>query len=260
LAPAMNGLTKCLFLCGFTGLVACGGAPSDDSHASAASEQDWVVKSTFDKAFGIVQGVDYLPFQYKEDGCYARALYMSMELAAQGMESNALFAFARPGTELTVGDITWSYHVAPMLEVGSSAWKNVHMIIDPALSDQPLTQAQWVGKMGFPPGTPSAPQMLIVPGSDYAPYEAKNDLAHRNHDTPDFAHLPPFKTSDVQSACQVMFNYIALEPDAAQAAIQQKQTKLLTRSGALLDALRAGQKLDDDAVFSTVGCQQPIDP
>lgn len=237
--------------------VACGGsASSDDGSAAPADEQDWVVQSTFTRAYGIVQGIDYLPFQYKVDGCYARALYMSMELAAQGMESNAIFAFARQGTALTVGPIQWGYHVAPMLEVGTDAQHLVPFVIDPALSNEPLTAAQWVGDMGFTQQTTptTMPYMLIVPGSDYAPSEAVADIAHRDQDTPDFADLPPFKESDVQSACSVMFNYIALEPGSTPETISLKQQKLVTRSSALVAALRGNRKLTEDFTFSPTQC------
>jgi hypothetical protein len=242
-------------------LAACA-SPSSKEEPQAGTDQDWVVKETFDTAYGIVQGIDYLPFQYKEDGCYARALYMSMELAAQGLESNAVFAFAKPGTWLQVGDIRWSYHVAPMLEVGASAHHLTHMVIDPALADTPLTQTQWVGLMGFGPGGHGgpAPTMLFVPGSDYAPDEAKADVANANHDTPDFTSLPPFKQSDVQSACNVMWNYIAWEPDSPDATIQTKQAKLLSRTPDLLSALAGAGKLTEDAPFTLDGCQRPMDP
>ena len=244
-----------------SGLFACGGGSSaaGDSAATGA-EQDWVVQSTFDRAFTVVQGVDYLPFQYKVDGCYARALYMSMELAAKGMESNAVFAFAQNGTALVVGQIQWGYHVAPMLEVGPDADHLVHMVIDPALSTTPLTEDQWVGDMGFQPDDPNHPYMLIVPGSDYAPYEATNDIAHEQKDTPDFAHLPPFKASDIQSACGVMFHYLQLEPGSDPQTIQTKQDKLVQRSTDLVAALAAANKLTADVDFSPDACRGASPP
>jgi hypothetical protein len=248
--------------CGFPALLlllaACGGTHADST--ATGPEQDWVVQTTFDKAFHVVQGVDYLPFQYKVDGCYARALYMSMELAAQGMESNAVFAFARPGTALKVGSIQWGYHVAPMLEVGADAQHLVHMVIDPALSTKPLSQDEWVADMGFQPADPRHPRMLFVPGSDYAPAEAMNDTAHKNQDTPDFTHLPPFKAGDVQSACGVMWSYIKLEPGSTPDTIQKKQDKLVTRSGELVDALRAAGKLTAGAAFSPDTCRAGAQP
>src|SRR5689334_17788201 len=98
-------------------LVGCGGPTPTTVEATgpASSDQPLVSEATFNAAFRIVKAIDYVPFQYKVDGCYARALYMSMELASEGIESNAIFAFANEEAPLTVGDIQWSYHVAPML-------------------------------------------------------------------------------------------------------------------------------------------------
>ncbi len=238
-------------------LMACGGSESNDgSSAAGSTESDWVVQSAFDKAFTVVKGVDYLPFQYKIDGCYARALYMSMELAANSIESNAVFAFAQPGAPLVVGPIEWGYHVAPMIEVGTSAGNAVHTVIDPALSDQPITQDQWVAMMGHPTDEPASqqPQMLFVPGSDYAPAEAIADTAHADFDTPNFHDLAPFRASDIQSACGVMHNYLTLEQGSSPDEVQRKQTKLLARSTSLLTALAASGKLTADVEFSVETC------
>ncbi len=237
-------------------LMACRGGGSDESAPAGSTESDWVVQSAFDKAFTVVKGVDYLPFQYKVDGCYARALYMSMELAAKNIESNAVFAFARPGAPLVVGDIQWGYHVAPMIEVGTSADNAVHTVIDPALSDRPITEAQWVAMMGHAANESAdqAPQMLFVPGSDYAPAEAVADTAHANFDTPNFQELAPFRTSDIQSACGVMHNYLTLEQGSSPDEVQRKQAKLLDRSTALLAALAANGKLTADMEFSASAC------
>lgn len=237
-------------------LMACRGKASDDASPSGSTESDWVVQSAFDNAFTVVKGIDYLPFQYKVDGCYARALYMSMELAAKNIESNAVFAFAQPGAPLVVGVIQWGYHVAPMIEVGTSADDAVHTVIDPALSDRPITEEQWVAMMGHPANETAdrAPQMLFVPGSDYAPAEALADTALANYDTPNFHELAPFRTSDIQSACGVMHNYLTLEQGSSPDEVQRKQAMLLDRSTALLTALAANGKLTADAELSASAC------
>jgi hypothetical protein len=237
-------------------LLACRGGESDDGSAAGSTESDWVVQSAFDRAFTVVKGIDYLPFQYKVDGCYARALYMSMELASNGMESNAVFAFAQPGAPLVVGPIQWGYHVAPMIEVGTTADNAVHTVIDPALSDHPITQEQWVAMMGHPADEPASqqPQMLFVPGSDYAPAEAIADTPHANFDTPNFHDLAPFKSSDIQGACGVMHKYLTLEQGSSPDEVQRKQTKLVARSTALVAALAANGKLTVDVEFSAETC------
>jgi hypothetical protein len=250
---------KELTLTGFLGVAmiafaaGCAPAHEDAVDSTNASAEDLVTRETFDKAFAIVQGVDYLPFKYKVDGCYARALYMSMELAAKNMESNAVFAFAQPGTALQVGSVEWGYHVAPMLEVGTTAESAVHMVIDPALSNAPLTEAQWVQKMTGPETT-VAPTMLFVPGSDYAPFEAQSDVDHQNFDTPSFDAMPPFKASDIQSACGVMFNYLTLETDTDADTVARKQQTLLARTPALVAALTEAGKLTADVQFSADAC------
>lgn len=246
-----------LTLVGACMLQACGGSASDGgATAPGSTESDWVVQSAFDRAFTVVKGIDYLPFQYKVDGCYARALYMSMELASNDIESNAVFAFAQSGAPLVVGPIQWGYHVAPMIEVGTTAENAVHTVIDPALSSQPITQEQWVTMMGHPPSEPESqrPTMLFVPGSDYAPAEAVADTSHADFDTPDFSHLAPFKASDIQSACGVMHGYLTLEQGSTPDEVLRKQTKLVARSVALVTALAAKGKLTADVAFSAETC------
>jgi hypothetical protein len=231
-------------------LSACGS--SDPSTPSGVGESDWVFQSTFNKAYAIVKGVDYLPFAYKEDGCYARALYMSMELAANSMESDEVFAFAKTGAPLVVGDLQWGYHVAPMLEVVGLTGLT-HMVIDPSLADKPLTQDDWVGLMGFRSDASDHPYMLVVPGSDFAPREAAADAAHYNVDVRNFQSMPAFRASDIQTACLVMYAYIAREGASADAT-QAKQQKLLARSTALVASLRDVGKLTEDMTFDTALC------
>jgi Glutaminase len=244
-----NSLAALLLLSATT--FACSGSDT----AVSETEADVVSAATFTRAFGIVKAIDYLPFEYKEDGCYARALYMAMELAANGIESNSVFAFAQPNHRLRVGDVTWRYHVAPMLEVfaGSSP---IHRVIDPSISSAPLTEASWVEKMGFSSETPKeeAPEILFVPGSDYAPKAALTDVAHQNQDTPNFAALPPFNASDLQSACSVAFTYLALEPNRTRAQIDQKRAKLLKRSALFVKALSNAGKFNADIEFSADVC------
>jgi hypothetical protein len=242
-------------------LPACVGAPGAREDAPGAvgkGASEWVAPDVFQQAFGIVSAVDYLPFRYKVDGCYARALYMGMELASNRIPSNAVFAFAQPGYPLTVGSVEWSYHVAPMLEVGNDTSSLTPMVLDPSLSGQKLTQDDWLHLMGKGPqdvGPDAAPQMLFVPSSDYAPSEAQNDTTWANVDVPDFASMPAFNESDIQSACNVMYNYLSLEtadpngPDAAT-----KQGKLVARTGALVQLLDGLGKLNADYTFSADEC------
>lgn len=176
------------------------------------NDSEWVTQSTFDEMARIVKTIDYLPFRYKADGCYARALYMSMELAAEGYESNAVFAFAKPGYPLLVPPISWRYHVAPLLMVGPGEKKTIPMVVDPALVSHPITRSEWIERMGRNPEGTDAPNLLMVPGSRYAPSGAYAETEWANVDLPDFESLPKFKGRDIQDSCNVMHRYLAREP------------------------------------------------
>ena len=248
-------------------MLATGCSSAQTNSTQGDDSAQWVKSPVFQKAKTIVSGVDYLPFKYKADGCDARALYMSMELASNHIESNAIFAFAQDGYPLIVGPIEWGYHVAPMLNVGSTASKVTPMVLDPSMADTPLTANQWLTDMQRGPSQTDAssrPTIVIVPGSRYAPQGAQQETTYYDQDIPSFDDLPPFQVTDVQSACDVMHKYIDLEaadpnddvsPDQAAA----KQQKLLDRTTSLLAALDGVGKLSgDEKTFSSDECAASV--
>ncbi len=222
-------------------LFACG-AP-DASEEALATSDAVVDGDTFARASAIVRRIDYLPFEYKADGCYARALYMGMELAAEGIESNAIFVFAKddahrlriPGTRQS-----WDYHVAPMLQVDrDSEWK----VLDPSMSSAPLDWLAWVGKMGFRPVDRAFPYVVTTPGSVYASEEIiaqKKEQRRESVDT--FDEMPPFQVDDVARACAVMHAYLDVDgrPSSAERA---RREKLLDRTSVLVSRLASRRKL-----------------
>jgi hypothetical protein len=237
-------------------------ACSSPSEATRDGQQKSETATVFDEMFTVVQGIDYLPFQYKIDGCYARALYMSMELASNQMESNALFVFAPQGQSLVVGNVQWGYHVAPMIEVSDDAGSLTPTVIDPSLSTQPLTAQAWIAQMGYPyPDQPDYPTTLMVPGSDYAPNEAEAEQTFQNVDLPNFADLPAFHLADISNACAVMYTYIADEGQLPGVTedVASKQSRLVARTGQLVQALRDDGKLDANGpAFSAANCSLGI--
>jgi hypothetical protein len=236
-------------------LVGCAG-PADDPLQT--HESSWVSDSTFQRMDAVIRGIDYLPFGYVNGGCHGRALYMGMELAAEGLESNMIFVFSN-GAALQYpmpsgGWIGWSFHVAPLLMVGPDADHLTPMVLDPALSSAPMTRTGWIAKMGYEPGAANYPTSIMVPGSVYGPDDAEAEVEWANKDIPDFAHLPSFKTSDVQSACNLMYRNIGREPNGGAS---DKRKRLLARTSALLEALDAREKLERDVVFSPDLCKMP---
>jgi len=261
-APHENrsALVGCLVAALLAVNLGCSFEPSADL---AQPEQPLVQQELFDRAFQVVSAIDYLPFDYIVDGCYARSLYMSMELASQQIESNSIYAFSRNKDHLLqVGEQQWSFHVTPMLMVESASARLESMVMDPALSDQPLTAAQWLSAMGRtkPEYVASAsgktidvsPRMVVVPGSTYSLFQVFFDLGHLNQDIPSFAKLPPFRTRDIKSACSVMAHNIdkeLLQGSIDQATADYKRKRLLDRTRSMVQALDNLDKLERQAWF-----------
>jgi hypothetical protein len=182
-------------------------------------------------AYGIVNGIDYLPFAYKPDGCYARALYMSMELAAQSIPSSAQFL---EGDLHPTADIAWRYHVAPMLLVDGSTTPT---ILDPSLAPQPVPIDQWIG-LTNPNGDYTA---FFVPGSVYvAAINLDDPSSYKAPMIDRFSQLPAFGLSDIEDACSVMYNYLG-NVDGGDAM----RGELVQRTRDLLPQLAAVHKLPD---------------
>lgn len=237
----------------------CFASPDSSTEETVSSAEELVDDTTFSSASKVVEGIDYLPFAYKVDGCYARSLYMAMELAATGRESNAIFAFARQGTSLRVGDIEWGYHVAPLLFVGDDYKTARWMVLDPSIAKQPLEARQWIERMGFSEKTPASklPVVSVVAGTAYGPQDPDANAVNAANgtipisDVPNFESMPPFQVSDIQLACNTMRLYLREEGAANEA---RKAQKLVVRTLSLISNLRSRGKLQADAQFSAATC------
>lgn len=178
---------------------------------------------------------EYIPYEYTPDGCYARALYMSMELATRFVPSSAQYL---NGTLRPNASVTWGWHVAPMVEIIGAEGR---MVLDPALSPtRPVTLVEWVD-LSNPIGSYELEWTL---GSQYF----TDNSARRNvEQTPviqSFDELPPFKLSDISQACGTMHSYMQLEGKPA-AVRDEKRERLVLRTRQLVDRLWAIGKLDE---------------
>jgi hypothetical protein len=100
-------------------------------------------------------GTPYIPFNWPRDGCYARAHEMRKLMTAKGIESRKVFNYAPAGTRLevkgtSIGDVTWGYHVAPIIAVKGSDGVTRDMVIDPSLGNKLVTVDEWKAKQGNP--------------------------------------------------------------------------------------------------------------
>ena len=221
-------------------LAGCG--PVTGTNTLGATEQDARV-SPVDamRAYEIVRGIDYIPFGYHRDGCYARALYMSMELAAQRIPSSAQFLEGKLDPS---PDIEWRYHVAPMLQV---IGEDHRTIIDPSLAQAPVSLADWIA-LNNPDG---ATQQFFVPGSVYVgSIDLGSPASYNAPMIESFGQLPAFHENDIASACQTAWNYLALETPSGEAM----RPKLVQRTQELLAGLSAVGKLPEYHDGDTVAC------
>lgn len=105
---------------------------------------------------------------YPDDGCFARASLAVMNALRDGATApNKIFAFGdlrvqtanAPG-----GEVTWWYHVAPIVEVDG-----VKYVLDAAIDPQhPMTIDQWLGSMADEPGNL---EVAICASGTYEPYD-----------------------------------------------------------------------------------------
>lgn len=234
----LRGVAALLLLS--SAVVAC--QTTTDSEPVGSSESRAIVtQAQADRAFEIARGIDYLPWGYTSDGCYARALYMSMELAIERIPSSSQYIYATNGGSLQPQNgPVWSWHVAPMVKVTATG---TPMIIDPSLFSAPTVARSldsWIERNN---PTPAADRGLaLIQGSHYWQINQLVD----SEPIATFAELDPFQGQDIESACDVAWRYLALEQPAPSAgAITNKRTQLIDRTRKLINGLIAVDKLSD---------------
>jgi hypothetical protein len=141
-----------------------------------------------------------IPFDYPVDCCYARAAVMTDEMEKKGFASDKLWSqgnFAPrkadgkpvvfPGADGQDAAVTWNYHVAPLVKVDQPGGGVEQRVLDPSLSDRPLSVDEWKALCGPASGTvdkvtpPNGdlPFDPLTDGKDYPVKEAKDKL--QNH-------------------------------------------------------------------------------
>jgi len=218
----------------------CGQRPLNTSQPAAL-----VSLEQYQESYNIVRGVDYLPFQVTRDGCYARALFLAMELAAQGIPSSSTFVVAPRGGLLYLSDGTpWLYHVAPMLQVPGYA----PMILDPAISAAPMRQQDWLqamhGQNAF---------VYSLPGSDYGYRYGSQILSSQIVSSLD--QMPPFRVEDIQHACQSLDKFWGEVPGITATERAQRRQTLANRAVELGQQLQARGKLVNAMGLTRYDCQ-----
>lgn len=121
-----------------------------------------------------------IPFDYPPDCCYARARVMNDMMEKKGFASEKLWSEGRLQAKKPNGDpvvfpdrngnpspVTWHYHVAPIVKVEQPGGGVAPRILDPSLSDKPLTVDEWKALCGV---LPSDTIDKITPSNEHYPF------------------------------------------------------------------------------------------
>jgi hypothetical protein len=104
--------------------------------------------------FDELKALPDIPFDYPEDGCFARAHAMVKHLDQQGIHMAKVFLHGDLRVEThksPKGYVEWRYHVAPMMMVRNGNKKSLY-VFDPAIFDRPVTLEEWIQVQTSHPG------------------------------------------------------------------------------------------------------------
>jgi hypothetical protein len=113
-----------------------------------------LTKAQADALFAEMAGQAYIPFNFPDDGCYARAHEMCRLMQQKGIECGKAWNYGRDfesgAATLKVttpvhpsGEVGWRYHVAPVIYVQDSAGHPARMVIDPSVAKEPIDAREW---------------------------------------------------------------------------------------------------------------------
>tara|TARA_R110000868_G_scaffold117599_4_gene312162 strand:- start:6080 stop:7648 length:1569 start_codon:yes stop_codon:yes gene_type:complete len=100
---------------------------------------------TATRLFNEARAMDDISWNYKMDGCYARAHLMARRFEEQGIHVDKVWI--KGDLRVPEAGIQWNFHVAPIVYVEDAAGNVQKMVIDPSLMDGPVPVAQWSAKM-----------------------------------------------------------------------------------------------------------------
>ncbi len=215
--------------------------PTDESEPKAIITGD-----TFAQAQTIINQIDYLPFAFVENGCFARAEYLSMELAVAQIPSSAQVISActddrEAFDELLKlkNDIRWNWHVAPMVSVDGKLW-----IFDPSLNKEPLLRDDWkkqVNSADVPHYFQVNPANKNTLGWGYEE-RCGQDLGLEKMIT-SFTELEPFDTESLKLNCAEMWSHIGKLDTFSPETQNLMRKKLIARTNYLWKRLAELGKL-----------------
>ncbi|MGE0171951.1 MAG: protein-glutamine glutaminase family protein [Oligoflexales bacterium] len=239
-------------------LVSC----KSTSHSSAPKA--FVTQEAAEKAFEIIKTTTaYIPFDNAKDGCFARAYFMSMELAIEQIPSSSQYVATMQGNDLQFENNKWQWHVAPALIIVPNPSEGVRKpeykyreftketlnqiseeitIVDPSMAKEPISIREWVSLM-LPKGTKT--YALITPGNYYSS-KPPPLLSDRPDVIRSFEELGNFKLSHIGRACGVLNKFLGTD--------RIRKARLSRRTGELITRLEYMGKLERDISKIDLSC------
>jgi hypothetical protein len=126
------------------------------SSAQATALTPEELEATFQKILNMKD----IPFEYAQDGCYARAQVISSRLADEGILTEKIWIAGNVGPEKKP-DITWVYHVAPVVHVRLEDGKIERRVLDPSVANAPLTPEEWAKLSDR--NSSASPELVVSP-------------------------------------------------------------------------------------------------
>jgi hypothetical protein len=110
-----------------------------------------------------------MAFEFPIDGCYARATMMARIAEDNNVKVAKIYAegiLRVLKASKDFPEVTWGYHVAPIVGVKQVDGAIVNMVFDPSLFDKPVTVDAWLDRMSGD-GDPKAEINSVYYGSRY---------------------------------------------------------------------------------------------
>jgi hypothetical protein len=206
--------------------------------------------------------IGYLPYRYLDDGCYARASYLGMELAIRSIPSTGITLQSCDYSMSLEGPagFAWRFHVNIALMEGASE-NPVPRIIEPYLADRFITADEWRASMKVDDNyffAYSAPAYAgPIMGEDLACYQTygQEHIAWR------MDQMTPWLGDNLLYYCATLRQFWRDSPDYSP----EKEARLVERTHELYLALKAANLIDQTFVSPDMAlieegpyCPEPV--
>lgn len=202
--------------------------------ATKSTPDATVTPAQFERALAIVADTRSYVDWHEIGTCEPRALLLSALLASERIPSSVVKVTPPNGSTLYgPGGAPWNYHIAVMLRAADTA---PMMMIDPALSDDPMLLTDWRSALRA-----DSARLEIAPGSVTASALATYAPSDVTSVPESFDTMPAFALSDIEQSCGIIARW---QPNIPGVDVSAARSRLHRETVRVVAALRALDKLD----------------